>query len=214
MGEFRMNKDVRAVVLGLFVIVVVAIGFSIWRRPAHEFKRIRGFKVEVRTTEGEETRKFDFNVPVSLLAQLSRLTRIDDALDGDIRAAWDREEITPRAILDAADESQPDQPGVIETDDAKIQVRSDGDAILIDVQDDWDHDVHVRVPRSLVEVFAADEPITTRDILRRLDELDPGDVVTIRDKHDEITITAQPRKGRVRVSWLEGFRDFPVRSFG
>lgn len=195
-----MNKDVRAVVLGLFVIVIVALGFAVWRRPAHEFKRIRGFKVEVRTTEGDETRKFDFNVPVSLLAQLSRLARIDDALDGDIRAAWDREEITPRAIIEAADASQPDQPGVIQTDDAKIEVRSNGESILIDIRDDWDRDVHVRVPRSLVEVFADDEPITTRDILRRLDELDPGDVVTIRDKNDEITITAQPRKGRIKVS--------------
>ena len=190
-----MEKDVRAVVLGLFVVVIVALAFAVWRRPAHEFKRIRGFRVEVRTTEGDETRKIEFNVPVSLLAQLSRLARIDDALDGDIRAAWDREEITPRAILDAADESRPEHAGIIETDDARVEVRSDGDAILIDVHDDWDHDVHVRVPRSLVEVFADDRPLSTRDILRRLDELDPGDVVTIRDRHDEITITAQPRKG-------------------
>ena len=195
-----MNKDTRAVVLGLFVVVVFAIGFAMWRRPAHEFKRIRGFRVEVRTTEGDETRKFDFTVPVSLLAQLTRLAKIDDALDGDIRAAWDKEEITPRAILDAADASQPDQPGVIATDEGKVEVRADGAAILIDVRDDWDHDVHVRVPRSLIEVFADDEPISARDILRRLDELDPGDVVTIRDKHDEITITAQPRKGRMRIS--------------
>ena len=198
-----MNKDVRAVVLGLFVIVIVALGFSIWRRPAHEFKRIRGFRVEVRTTEGDETRKFDFNVPVSLLAQLTRLANIDDALDGDIRAAWDREEITPRAILDAADASTPEQPGVIQTDEAKVEVRSEGDAILINVRDDWDRDVHVRLPRSLIEVFADDQPISARDILRRLDELDPGDVVTIRDKQDEITITAQPRKGKVRISGLD-----------
>jgi hypothetical protein len=202
------------VVLGLFVVVVVAIGFAFWRRPAHEFQRIRGFRVEVRQTEGDETRTFHFNVPVSLLAQLTRLAKIDDALDGDIRAAWDREEITPRAILEAADASAPDKPGVIETDDAKVEVRSEGDAILIDVEDDWDHDVHVRVPRSLIELFADDEPISARDILRRLDELDAGDVVTIRDKHDEITITAQPRKGRMRISWFDGFCDFPAGSFG
>ena len=195
-----MNKDVRAVVLGLFVVVIVALGFAVWRRPAQEFKRLRGFRVEVKTTEGDETRKFDFNVPVSLLAQLSRLANIDDALDGDIRAAWDREEITPRAILDAADESQPDQPGIIETEEAKVEVRSEGESILIDIRDDWDRDVHVRVPRSLIEVFADDRPLSARDLLRRLDELDPGDVVTIRDKHDEITITAQPRKKSLQIS--------------
>ena len=38
--------------------------------------------------EGDETRAFHFTVPVSLLAQLTRLAHIDDALDGDIRAAW------------------------------------------------------------------------------------------------------------------------------
>ncbi len=37
--------------------------------------------------------------------------------------------------------------------------------------------------------------MSTRDLLRHLDELDPGDLVTIRDRDDEITITAEPRKG-------------------
>ena len=93
-------------------------------------------------------------------------------------------------------------------------MRQDGDAILVDVRDDWDRNVHIRVPRTLVEVFSDDHPISTRDIIRRLDELDPGDFVTIRDKDDEITITAQPKKGRMHISWFEGFCDFPVRSSG
>lgn len=195
-----MNKETRAVVLGLFVVVLFALGLSFWRGPARDFQKIRGFRVDVRTKDGDDTRKMSINVPVSLLAQLTRLARFDDALDGDIRTAWDKEEITPKQILDAADASAPDKPGLIETDEAKIEVRQDGGAILLDVRDDWEHDVHIRVPRSLIEVFADDRPISTRDILRRLDELDPGDVVTIRDKDDEITITAQPKKRGIHIS--------------
>ena len=209
-----MNKETRAIVLGLFVVVVFALCLSAWRGPAREFRNIKGFQVEVKKTEGDETRAFHFTVPVSLLAQLTRLAHIDDALDGDIRAAWDKGDITPRELLDAADESRPDKPSVIKNDDATIEVRQDGDAILVDVRDDWDRNVHIRVPRTLVEVFSDDHAISTRDIIRRLDELDPGDFVTIRDKDDEITITAQPKKGRMRISWFEGFCDFPVRSSG
>ena len=206
-----MNKETRAIVVGLFVVVVFALALAAWRGPSREFRRIKGFKVEVRTKDGDETRRLSVNVPVSLLAQLTRLAHIDDALDGDIRSAWDKSDITPRQLLDAADASTPEKPGLIERDDSKIEVRQQEDALLIDVHDDWDHNVHIRVPRSLVEAFSDDHPISTRDILHRLDELDPGDVVTIRDRDDEITITAQPRKGHLRISWFEGFCDLPAR---
>ena len=129
-----MNKETRAIVLGLFVVVVFALCLSAWRGPAREFRNIKGFQVEVKKTEGDETRAFHFTVPVALLAQLTRLAHIDDALDGDIRAAWDKGDITPRELLDAADESRPDKPSVIKNDDATIEVRQDGDAILVDVQ--------------------------------------------------------------------------------
>ncbi len=200
MGELRrMNKDVRAVVLGLLVVVLVAMGFAMWRGPSQEFKKLKGFQVEVKKTEGDETRSFHFTVPVSLLAQLSRLARLDHKLDGDIRAAWDDADITPRQILDAADAATPDQPGVVEVDGHVVEVQSKDGSILIDVKDDWDRKVHIEVPRHLVEVFVDDEPLTTRELLRRLDELNPDDVVTIRDHEDEITIRAEARK-RIKIS--------------
>jgi len=190
-----MNKEVRAVVLGLFVVVIFAIGLAFWRGPSRDFHRIKGFRVEVKKTDGDETRKFSVHVPVSLLAQLTRLANIDDALEGDVRAAWDDSDVTPREILDAADASTPEKPGVIQHDDSTIEVRSAGNTILIDVRDDWDEKVHIEVPRYLVEVFSDDQPMSARDLLRRLDELNPGDIVTIRDRDDEITITAEPKKG-------------------
>ncbi len=194
-----MQKDVRAVVLGLFVVVLVALGFAMWRGPSREFQKLKGFQVEVKKTEGDETRTFNFSVPVSLLAQLSRLARLDHKLDGDIRAAWDDADVTPRQILDAADAATHDQPGTIEVDGHDVEVRSQDGSILIDVKDDWDRKVHIEIPRHLVEVFADDEPLTTRELLRRLDELNPDDKVTIRDHEDEIVIRAEARK-KLKIS--------------
>jgi hypothetical protein len=200
MGDYRaMNKETRAIVLGLFVVVIFALGLAYWRGPSRDFHRIRGFRVEVKKKDGDETRKLSVHVPVALIAQLTRLAHIDDALDGDIRTAWDKSDVTPRQILDAADASTPEKPGIIKKDDQTIEVRADGEAILIDVHDDWDKRVHIRLPRSLVEVFSADHPMSVRDLIRHLDELDPGDLVTIRDRDDEITITAEPRRG-LRIS--------------
>jgi formylmethanofuran dehydrogenase subunit D len=194
-----MQKDVRAVVLGLFVVVLVALAFAFWRGPSRDFRKLKGFQVEVKTTEGDETRSFTFPVPISLLAQLSRLARFDDKLDGDIRAAWDDSDITPRQILDAADAATPETPGTIEVDGKSVEVRTEGESIVIDVKDDWDQKVHVQIPRHLVEVFVDDEPLSTRELLRRLDELNPGDSVTIRDRDDEIIIRAEARK-KIKIS--------------
>jgi hypothetical protein len=190
-----MSKEVRAVVLGLVVVVLAAIALSFWRGPARDFHRIKGFRVEVKKKDGEETRRLSFNVPVALLAQLTRLAHIDDSLDRDIRVAWDKSDITPEQILDAADQSDTDKPGIIKKDDSTIEVRTDGDAILIDVKDERNENVHIELPRYLVEVFREDHPISTRDLLRRLDELNPGDLVTIRHGDDEIIITAEAKKG-------------------
>jgi hypothetical protein len=143
-----------------------------------------------------------FNVPVTLLAQLTRIAHIDESFDRDIRRAWDNSDITPREILDAADESEKDKPSILHKDEATIAVLADGDTIRIDVTKDRDPDenVHIALPRHLLEVFADDHPLTARDLIRRLDELSPGDPVTIRHGDDEVIITAEPKKG-VQVSW-------------
>src|SRR5262249_20171279 len=97
----RMNRETRAIVLGLFVVVLFAIGLSVWRKPAAEFRRIRAFHVQVKKQDGGETRTMSFNVPVSLLAQLTRLAHIEN-FESDMRSELEKSEITPRQILDAA----------------------------------------------------------------------------------------------------------------
>ncbi len=63
-------------------------------------------------------------------------------------------------------------------------------------------EVRVRAPpRSRRDVSASGATFRSGDILRRLDELGPGDVVEIRDSDEQVTITAEPRcRGRPRLS--------------
>jgi hypothetical protein len=190
-----MSKEVRAVVLGLFVVVLVALAMSFWRRPAAEFSRIKGFRVQVRSHDGDGTRTVSFDVPSNLLARVAHLAPMQ-AIGGDIRAEWGKGDVTPREILEAAEKSEPGKPTVIKKDDATIEVLADGEALDIDVKDDWDKHVHIRLPRMVVEALTGDGRISTSEILRKLDELGPGDVVTIKDKDAEVTITAQPRRHR------------------
>jgi hypothetical protein len=198
-----MSREIRAVVVGLVVVVLFAIGLAFWRKPGIDnFRRIRAFRVEVKKKDGGETRTMSFNVPVALLAQMTRLAHIED-FESEMRRGFEKGEITPRQILDAADESEEGEngkPGVIKKDDATIEVRKDGNALRIDVKDDWDKHVRIRVPRSLIEAFSDNHPLSVRDIIHRLDELDPGDVVSIQDGDEgEVTITAVPRR-HLRIS--------------
>jgi hypothetical protein len=195
-----MSREVRAVVLGLFVVVLAAVALSVWRRPAAEFQRIKGFRVEIRSREGGETRRAAFNVPSNLLARLARLAPKE--LGADMKREWSKEDVTPRQILDAAEESAPGKPGVIKKDDATIEVMADGGVLEIDVKDEWDKHVHIRLPRVLIEALSDDNGrISTSEILEKLDELGPGDVVTIQDRDSEVTITAQPyRKHGIHIS--------------
>jgi hypothetical protein len=201
-----MTKDLRAIVLGLFVVVLAAIALSFWRRPAPEFRSIRSFKVEVTEKDGDATRRASFSVPSGLVAGLAKLAPMSD-IKANIEAEWAHGEVTPRDILDAAEKSEPGAPGVIKKDDATIQVQAEGDTLVIDVKDEWDKHVHIRVPRILVESLDEGRSLSTSEVLRGLDELGPGDVVTIKDGDSEVTITAVPRKRKLHVSCWRGRMD-------
>jgi hypothetical protein len=186
-------KEVRAVVLGLLVVVLVTIGISIWRRPARELKHVGGFKVEIQKGDGESRRKhISFHVPIAFVARVASLMPFRDVGSG-IRSDWGDKDLTAKDILDAAGRSEPGKPGEIKRDHNRIEVTSDGAALEIVVKDDWDKTVRVRVPRSLIETISSEKRISPREILRKLDELGPGDVVVIRDRDDTVTITAEPR---------------------
>jgi hypothetical protein len=189
-GELPM-KEIRAVVLGLVVVILVALALAFWRRPAPEFARVKGFKVEVREKEGDSTRRVSFSVPSNLVARVAKFSPIR-RFGGDIHTDWDGD-VTPRDLLDAAAESAPGKPGVIKKGNDTIEVMAEGTALAITIRDDWGKLVHVRVPRAIVESFSGDRQISPKEILERIDELGPGDVVVVKDGDKEVTITAEPR---------------------
>jgi hypothetical protein len=185
-------REIRAIVLGLVVLTLIAAALAFWRRPAPEFQRVRGFQVEVREREGDSTHRVSFSVPASLVARVAKFSPIR-RIGGDIRGDWGHGDVTPQEILAAAAESQPGKPGVIQKGNDTIEVMAEGTALSIDVKDDWGKSVHVRVPRAIVESFSGDRQITPKEILQRIDELGPGDVVVVKDGDKEVTITAEPR---------------------
>jgi hypothetical protein len=184
-------KEIRAIVFGLVVVILAAAALAFWRRPAPEFARVKGFKVEVKEREGDSTHRVTFSVPSSLVARVAKLSPIR-RFGGDIHAEWDGD-VTPRDILNAAAESAPGRPGIIKKDNNSIEVMAEGTALDIQIRDDWGKSVHIRVPRAIVESFSGDREITPKEILERIDELGPGDVVVVRDGDKEVTITAEPR---------------------
>ena len=82
--------------------------------------------------------------------------------------------MSPREILDAADQSEPGSPGIIKKDDATVEVLAEGQSLEIDIKDSWGKHVHVRLPRVIVEGFADDASLSVAEILHRIDELGPG----------------------------------------
>jgi hypothetical protein len=183
------EKDIRAVALGLFVLVLMATAIAVWHRPAKEFKHVRGYHVEIQKNDGDSRRHISFTVPVSLVARIFSIAPIGDFSRSD----WGNDDLTAKDILNAASESTPDKPGVITRRGNRIEVTADGAALNIVVKDDWGKSVSVRVPRNLVESLSKRKRISPRDILKNLDEMGPGDVVVVRDRDDEVTITAEAR---------------------
>jgi hypothetical protein len=185
-------KEIRAVVLGLLVVVLAALALAWWHRPAAEFSHVKAYRVEVREKDGDATRHASFTVPTNLVARIAKFAPIDK-IGGELRADWGRGDVTPKDVLDAAAEAAPGKPGVIKRNDYTIEVTPDGAALEITIKDNWDKTVRLRLPRAIVESFGGGGPITTRDVLKKLDELGPGDVVVVKDRDKEITITAEAR---------------------
>jgi hypothetical protein len=185
-------KEVRAVVVGLVIVVLIAMAWAFWSRPGKEFHKIRGYRVEIQKTEGGKTKHLSFSIPIVTLARIASLVPMSH-----IGASWDADwgngEITGEDILDAAAQSSPGKPGVIESNGNRIEVTADGFALDILIKDNWNKTVKLRLPRALVEGFTDRRGISLKDVFKRLDDLGPGDVVRVEDGDSEVTITAEAK---------------------
>ncbi|MBC8646702.1 MAG: hypothetical protein H7X85_06035 [Thermoanaerobaculia bacterium] len=185
-------REVRAVVIGLLVVLLGALALAFWRKPAPEFLRVKAYRVEFRERDGDTTRKVSFSVPSNLVARIAKLAPVA-SIGADVEAHWDDHEVTPREILEAADRSEPGKPGIVEVEKGSVEVMAEGSVIEVLIKDDWDKEIRLRVPREIIQSLSGHGEMSPRDVLRRLDELGPGEVVTIRERDKEVTITAVAR---------------------
>ncbi|MGH9367375.1 MAG: hypothetical protein ACRD3M_06855 [Thermoanaerobaculia bacterium] len=185
-------REIRAVVVGLVIVVLIAMAYSCWQRPSKEFHKISGYRVEIQKTEGDSRKNVSFSIPIVTVARLASLVPMS-RIGGNWESDWGNGEVTGKDILDAAAQSAPGKPGVIEKDGNRIEVMADGFALEITVKDDWDKTVRVRVPRALVEGFTDRRSISIQEVLKHLDELGPGDIVRVDDGDSVVTISAEPK---------------------
>jgi len=185
-------KEVRAVVIGLVVVVLIAMAWSYWHRPARQFHRIGDFTVDIRKREGDGTKHLSFHIPMSTLARIASFSPLH-TIGGNWDRQWADGEISGQDILDAAAKSAPGKPGVIERGGNRIEVMADGLALDIQIKDSWDKVVKLRLPRALVEGFADRHSLSIQELLKRLDEIGPGDLVRVEDGDSEVTITARAK---------------------
>jgi len=184
-------KEIRAVVIGLVVVLLAAMAIGYWRRPGREFHRVRGYRVEISKNDGGSRRHVSFTVPMSLVARIATLAPVTDIGGGpNDRNDWN---INATAILKAARQAEPGKPAIITQDHSRLEVTPDGATVEIVAKDDWDKVVRLRMPRALLEAFAGDARVSPRDVLRKLDDMGPGDVISIHDRDADVTITAQAR---------------------
>ena len=206
MGDLRaMNERIRAVVLGLFVVVVSrprprvlaparrasSAGSGVPGRGQEEGRR--------RDAQALGSRSRSRSSPSSRGSPTMRRhprRRHPHGLGRGRRHAAARSWTPPTQSTPGQarrhQEGRPDDRGPLAT-----ATRS-----CIDVKDDWDKTVHIRLPRVARRESSPDDRDVDPDvILQRLDELGPGDVVTIHDGDDEVTITAEPRRTGLRISW-------------
>jgi hypothetical protein len=185
-------KETRAVILGLVVVMIVVAMLAYWKRPAPEFARVKSFKVEVQERENGSMHRVSFSIPSNLVARVAKLAPIE-RFGADINADWDDHDITPREILEAADRSEPGKPTVLEKNDKTVEVQGLGNIVEIRVHDSWGKNVQVRLPRAIIESVSGGRDISPKELLERIDELGPGDVIHVQDGDNRVTITAQPR---------------------
>jgi len=192
-------KETRAVVTGLVIVVLIAFAWSFFRRPAAGMRRVRSFRVQIEGDRDGRRRHVSVRIPGFLVGKVSSLA--SGAWDQASFSDWDfdgengRTRVTPRDILEAADKSEPDKPGIIATHggDDRMEVSKDGDNIRIVVFDRMRRDVEIHAPRALVASLAQEKPLSLRELLRRIDDLGPGELVTVTTEDATVKVTAEAK---------------------
>ena len=193
-------KETRAIVVGLVVVLVVALGWGFFRRPAPGMRRVRSFRVQIDGDRDGRRQHVSVRIPGFLVGKVSNLASRawdeQDFTDWDFSGDGGHVRITPRDILDAADRSEPGKSAPIpirEGGDDRLEVSRDGESIRIVVYDHGRHDVEITAPRPLIAGLSQEKALSLRELLKRIDDLGPGELVTVKSEDATIRVTAEGR---------------------
>jgi hypothetical protein len=193
-------KETRAIVVGLVVVVVVALVWGFFRRPAPGMRRVRSFRVQIDGERDGRRRHVSVRIPGFLVGKVSSLASHawdeNDFADWDFSGDGERIRITPRDILDAADKSEPGKPTPVPIrsgGDDRLEVSREGENVHVTVYDHGRHDVEITAPRQLIAGLSQERALSFRELLKRIDDLGPGELVTVRSEDATIKVTAEGR---------------------
>lgn len=190
-------RETRAIVVGVVVIVLIAFAWSFFRRPAAGMRRVRAFRVEIHGDAHGDRQNISLRIPGFFVGKAVQMAsgawerQWSRARDFD----FDGSTITPRQLLDAADRSRSGPAVTLDTGRGHLDVRQDGAAIHITARGDGGRheSAEITVPRALIESLAQEEPLSPRELLARIDEMGPGDLVCVKSEDGEVRITAEAR---------------------
>lgn len=191
-------RELRAIVLGLVVVVLIALGWGFFRRPAPGMTRVRSFRVEINGHENGRDKHISVRLPGFLVGKVSQLVSHswdnDDWRDWTFSAGGDERRLTPRDILEAAEKGTPEHPSriAIHGDDEALDVFQDGTEVRVHViHDGGRREAEIVLPKPLLAGLAQEKPISPKEILRRIDSLGPGEIVSIRSEDGNVRIVAE-----------------------
>ncbi|MGH9442364.1 MAG: hypothetical protein ACRD16_08805 [Thermoanaerobaculia bacterium] len=195
-------RELRAIVLGVVVVVLIALAWGFFRRPAPGMTRVRSFRVEIDGHDNGRDKHISVRLPGFLVGKVSQLVSHswdnDDWRDWNFSVDGDDRRITPREILEAAEKSSPGHPSriALHGDDDALDVSEDGAEIRVHVlHDGARREAEIVVPKLLLAGLAQEKPIRPRDILRRIDSLGPGEIISIRSEDGNVRIVAEGKDG-------------------
>jgi hypothetical protein len=191
-------KETRAIVVGVVVVLMMALVWGFFRRPAAGMRKVRSFRVQIDGEHDGRHKHVSVRIPGFLVGKVSSLASTawdeNDFADWDFSGDGERVRITPRDILDAADKSEPGKPTPIAIrrgGEDRLEVSREGENIRVLVYDHGRHDVEITAPRALIAGLSQEKALSLRDLLRRIDELGPGELVTVKGEDATIRVTAE-----------------------
>ncbi len=196
-------KELRAAVLGVVVVVLIAIVWGFVRRPMPGMTRVRSFRVEIDGHENGRDKHISVRLPGFLVGKVSQLVsrtwEDDDWRDWSLTVDGEDRRITASEILAAAEKSSPGHPTriALHGGEDSLDVVSDAGEVRVHVlREGGRRDAEIILPKALLAGLAQEKPITPREILHRIDTLGPGEIVSIRSEDGSVRVIAEGREKR------------------